>query len=153
MRSAGHRSRQTFGQELIKEGYNGFLYNRESSGDLAQKIILLRQNRAFAGDETKRSEIGRKPLLHTNIRRGIYLYHQFEKSMSEKQAIIVIPVYTTQLTVSEHAALRQCFDHIVVLSQMFCQTRIARHNIACSRLSGKPYRTLPRYLFQRNSRL
>ncbi len=30
--------------------------------------------------------------------------------MSEKQAIIVIPVYTTQLTVSEHAALRQCFD-------------------------------------------
>jgi len=32
-----------FGQELIKEGYNGFLYNRESSGDLAQKIILLRQ--------------------------------------------------------------------------------------------------------------
>ena len=32
-----------FGQELIKEGYNGFLYNRESSGDLAKKIILLRQ--------------------------------------------------------------------------------------------------------------
>ena len=30
--------------------------------------------------------------------------------MSEKQAIIVIPVYTTQLTISEHAALRQCFD-------------------------------------------
>ena len=25
-----------FGQELIKEGYNGFLYNRESSGDLAK---------------------------------------------------------------------------------------------------------------------
>jgi hypothetical protein len=33
---------ETF-KELIKEGYNGFLYNRESSGDLAQKIILLRQ--------------------------------------------------------------------------------------------------------------
>ena len=98
-----------FGQELIKEGYNGFLYNRESSGDLAQKIILLRQT-GHLPEMNKRFEIGRKPLLHTNIRRGIYLYHQFEKSMSEKQAIIVIPVYTTQLTLSEHAALRQCFD-------------------------------------------
>ena len=38
--------------------------------------------------------------------------------MSEKQAIIVIPVYTTQLTVSEHAALRQCFDILSYPSQI-----------------------------------
>ena len=43
MRSAGHRSRQTIRARTDKEGYNGFLYNRESSGDLAKKIILLRQ--------------------------------------------------------------------------------------------------------------
>lgn len=32
-----------FGRELIREGYNGFLYNRDDAHDLARKIILLRR--------------------------------------------------------------------------------------------------------------
>lgn len=32
-----------FGRELIREGYNGFLYNRDDARELARKIVLLRQ--------------------------------------------------------------------------------------------------------------
>ena len=32
-----------FGRELIREGYNGFLYNRDDARELARKIILLRR--------------------------------------------------------------------------------------------------------------
>ena len=36
-----------FGRELIQDGYNGYLYNRDDSKDLARKIILLRQTGAL----------------------------------------------------------------------------------------------------------
>ena len=45
-----------FGRELIQDGYNGYLYNRDDSKDLARKIILLRQTGALPATKINASK-------------------------------------------------------------------------------------------------